>query len=385
MLYWCCAQQKIIFICKIATIIMAVKFVHTADLHLGMPFKSLEKKSKLHRSDCQNTFSKIIDLCIKEKVNALLVAGDLFDLPGPSKSLVHSVIRGFKRLETENIKIFIVSGNHDRHQHGSVWQEYNFPENVIIFDSPELEAKRIEGLTVYGTAYTDDSTQPLKAFSADEENDVIVGLLHGSITNINWKDEDEAEYRPITIEQINNSGCDYIALGHFHNKLKLNTKVPCYYSGTPEGLNFKNSGNRYVLLISGSKSKLNVKPIAINTRTFTTIELDCTSLESEDDIKDILNEQKGTNNITRIILKGSPSLDFSFDIDKLLKEYENEYFFLKIVDSIHIPGNLTEDETIRGTFIKLVKDELKKTKDPQERKRLENALRIGIGYLDNKM
>ena len=64
-----------------------VKIIHTGDLHLGMTFKSLGDKSKLHRRDCQDVFSNIINLCIKEKVDALLIAGDLFDNPNPSKSI----------------------------------------------------------------------------------------------------------------------------------------------------------------------------------------------------------------------------------------------------------------------------------------------------------
>ena len=97
------------------------------------------------------------------------------------------------------------------------------------------------------------------------------------------------------------------------------------------------------------------------------------------------DEIKGENKILRLVLKGSPSLDFTFDIDMLMKEYESKYFFLKIVDNIHVPEDLTEDETIRGTFIKLMKAEIKKEKDEEKRKRLENALRIGIGYLDKRL
>ena len=60
-----------------------VKIIHTGDLHLGMTFKSLGSKSKLHRRDCQDVFSNIIDLCIKEKVNAYLsrlFIRDLYDV-----------------------------------------------------------------------------------------------------------------------------------------------------------------------------------------------------------------------------------------------------------------------------------------------------------------
>ena len=80
---------------------MVTKVVHTSDLHLGMTFKSLGEKSKLHRNDCNDTFSKIIDLCIKENVDALLIAGDFFDSANPTKTLVNFVIKELKRLNDE--------------------------------------------------------------------------------------------------------------------------------------------------------------------------------------------------------------------------------------------------------------------------------------------
>ncbi|MFW6233358.1 MAG: hypothetical protein ACOC3Z_01710 [Nanoarchaeota archaeon] len=45
-----------------------IKIIHKGDLHLGITFKSLGKKSKLHIRDCQDVFLSIIDLCIKENI-----------------------------------------------------------------------------------------------------------------------------------------------------------------------------------------------------------------------------------------------------------------------------------------------------------------------------
>ena len=87
----------------------------------------------------------------------------------------------------------------------------------------------------------------------------------------------------------------------------------------------------------------------------------------------------------RLILKGSPSLDFQLDKELLEKEFSSDCFYLKIDDRIHIPDNLQEDETIRGQFIKLIKQGIKREKDEDKKKRLENALRIGIVHLDKKL
>ncbi len=81
----------------------SIKIVHTSDLHLGATFSALGEKSKLHRIDCQNVLSRIVDLCIKERANALLIAGDLFDTPGPQKSLVKCAANELERLKGEGI------------------------------------------------------------------------------------------------------------------------------------------------------------------------------------------------------------------------------------------------------------------------------------------
>ena len=364
-----------------------IKIIHTGDLHLGMTFKSLGDKSKLHRRDCQNVFSKIVDLCIKEKVDSLLIAGDLFDDPNPSKSIVTFVIDELKRLQEKNISAFIISGNHDPYKKESVWfgYRYKFPSNVIIFDCNNLEPKTVGNLTVYGIAYTNNTKEPLNNFKAEKNDNFNVGLVHGSTLNLKVEEDPEYSYRPIKKLQIDNSNLDYLALGHFHDLLEIKGKVKCFYSGSPEGLSFKNNADSSVLLVKYLDGKVNVKPIKTAIKEFHTLEIDCTKLDNDLELRKVLEKNKGENKILRLILKGSPSLDFQLDINLLMKEFEPKYFFLKIIDEVHIPDNLKEDETIRGQFIKLIRENIKKEKDAQKKKRLENALRIGIGYLDKKL
>ena len=64
--------------------VQETKIIHTGDLHLGMTFKSLGDKSKLHRRDCQEVFSDIVNLCIKEKVK--LVPGKYSESLGRAKT-----------------------------------------------------------------------------------------------------------------------------------------------------------------------------------------------------------------------------------------------------------------------------------------------------------
>ena len=210
-------------------------------------------------------------------------------------------------------------------------------------------------------------------------------MIHGSTTNIKESDDPESSYRPITKAQIEESGLDYIALGHFHDLLEIKSKVKCYYCGSPEGLTFKNKPDSGVLIVKFRDGKVIVEQHKTAIREFHNIEIECTNLENDSEIRKTLQKNKGDNKILRLILKGSPSLDFQLDKETIEKEFFSNYFYLKIEDKIHIPENLQEDETIRGQFIKLIKQEIKKEKNDDMKKSLENALRIGIGYLDKKL
>ena len=62
---------------------MPFRFVHTADLHLDSPIASLalrnEELATLVRGATRRTLERIVDLSIAEQVDALLIAGDLYD------------------------------------------------------------------------------------------------------------------------------------------------------------------------------------------------------------------------------------------------------------------------------------------------------------------
>ena len=361
------------------------KIIHTADLHLGMTFKNLGDKSKQHRRDCLDVFSNIIELCIKENADALLIAGDLFDKPNPSKTIVTHVINGFERLNKKNIPVLISTGNHDPYESGSVWFGYNFPSNVHIYDSKDLEPKTVGNLDIYGLAYTDNGMEPLKSFKPQKSNNYKIGLIHGSTVNVQDDSDPENSYRPITKQQINKSGLDYVALGHFHDFLDIGTKVKCCYCGSPEGLSFKNNNNNSVIITEFQKDGVKVKQHETAIREFENLVIDCTKYEDESQIRKALLDNANQNKIMRVILKGNPSLDFSIDKESLENEFYDKYFFLKIEDNIHIPQDLHEDETIRGQFIRILREEVEKEEDETKRKKLENAMRIGIGYLDKNM
>ena len=97
---------------------MRLKFVHTADLHLDSPFTGLKSTApdnvaRLLYEATFDAYTNIIDLCITERVDALLVAGDIYDGADRSFRAQHRFIAGLQQLDDAGIRSFVCHGNHD--------------------------------------------------------------------------------------------------------------------------------------------------------------------------------------------------------------------------------------------------------------------------------
>ena len=95
-----------------------LRFVHAADLHLDSPFRGIRSEAPGHvaqtlSSATFDAYQNIINLCIQEQVDALLVAGDIYD--GADRSLRAQLrfVDGLAQLDRAGIRSFICHGNHD--------------------------------------------------------------------------------------------------------------------------------------------------------------------------------------------------------------------------------------------------------------------------------
>ena len=85
-----------------------MKLIHLGDLHLG---RSLGEFDLIE--DQKYILGQILDLIDKEKVDAVLIAGDVFDKSIPSEAAVNLLDSFLKDLVSRNVKAFMISGNHD--------------------------------------------------------------------------------------------------------------------------------------------------------------------------------------------------------------------------------------------------------------------------------
>ncbi len=93
------------------------RFVHTADLHLDAPLRSLALKDEdladLVGNATRHALERIVDLCLEESVDALLIAGDLYDGDLRSMKTAAFLVSEMERLQRAGVSVFMIRGNHD--------------------------------------------------------------------------------------------------------------------------------------------------------------------------------------------------------------------------------------------------------------------------------
>lgn len=136
-----------------------IRFIHAADLHLGQPMKKIKTQNKkLYHSllkATEESFFRLIDIAINEKVDFVLLAGDLYDNPKGSLQEQFLLKQGLDRLAQANIKTFMLFGNHD---HLAMAQDHlRFPEEVTVFPreitTVHFTSKSKEEVAITGFSY----------------------------------------------------------------------------------------------------------------------------------------------------------------------------------------------------------------------------------------
>ncbi|MCE7700164.1 MAG: DNA repair exonuclease [Methanobacterium paludis] len=240
-----------------------IRFIHTADLHLDRPFEGLsDLPETIHRRIKNSIFcalDRLIHYSIDEKVDFVLIAGDLFDDGQKSIRAQKRVIEAMNRLKEASIPVYLVFGNHDPLD--NPWNRLDFPDNVHVFsDKPGsflLNTSDGEHVALYGFSYPHRHIPEDMAarYEKNREADYHIGILHGSFRSSAKTDV----YAPFTLEELKSKGMDYWALGHIHARSCLSSAPPIWYSGDIQGLSVKETGEKGVSLVSLDHQEADVR------------------------------------------------------------------------------------------------------------------------------
>lgn len=260
-----------------------MKFIHLSDFHLG---KRLNEYSMIE--DQQYILSQIINIIDKENADGVIIAGDIYDKSIPSTEAVQLFDDFLVRLSNRNLKVFVISGNHDSperiafgnklmHKSGiymspvfngsivPVKLEDDFG-NLNVWMIPFIKPVHVRKFTddMDIITYTDAMMSVIKKLNIDKTERNIM-ITHQFVTGALRTDSEEISVGGS--DNVNVSvfdDFDYTALGHIHRPQNCKSEK-VRYCGTPLKYSFSESNDKKSVTVVELKEKgnLNIKTIPL--------------------------------------------------------------------------------------------------------------------------
>ncbi|OPX83746.1 MAG: putative metallophosphoesterase YhaO [Pelotomaculum sp. PtaB.Bin104] len=279
-------------------------FVHTADLHLDSQFRGFElaganrdrvpgKVLRRLRNCTFEAYERIVDLCIEQRADFLLLAGDIYDVADKSLRAQLKFRDGLVRLAEAGIQAFVVHGNHD---HCAGWRaDLEFPKTVHIFSDQAVEHRPVfrggrEIATVYGISYPGPAVAEDLAgrFERRPGASYAIALLHCNVGRMAGYEN----YAPCRLSDLLRKGFDYWALGHVHSQVWLNPSGPgVAYPGCPQGRHHREAGDKGCLLVKVTGENAAIQFVPTATVRWETVRISIEGVNSDQVLLEKLEER----------------------------------------------------------------------------------------------
>jgi exonuclease SbcD len=365
------------------------RVLHTADLHLGRSFSSWgEAVADVRRRDLRRTFERIGELAVEQAVSLVIIAGDLFDVHHPDDSLVADVRGWLARLANNRIPVAIIPGNHDSYWYErSVYRDHRFPANTTVFTEATCTSPisvRINETDVYLYGIAHDHTRdrdPLRSFSRRGDNGLHIGILHGTVDpSPGFAVADR--YLPLSSAQLASTGLNYVALGHIHRFRTFNDSSRGFAAqpGSPEPLALDETGPRSVSLVTIADGSVRIERQPVGVRHAAREQVDCDGL-THAEIVERLNRMADPACILDAVLIGAP--DENIDVEAIEREVAAGFCYLSLSDRTEVVDSafarsIEHEQTIRGRFVRTLRERARLAASDEERATTELALKRGL-------
>ena len=369
---------------------MSFRFIHTADWQIGKPFGTVPGDAGGDlRAQRIRTVRTIAELASARQMDAVLVAGDVFDSNDVSDKTIVMTLEALKPFDGSWV---LLPGNHDAALAHSVWtrlREMGLPANVVIADTPvplDLWGNRAQVLPAPLTRRREvlDQTEWFDAV-ATPEGTCRIGLAHGSITGrLPGSTESSNDIAEARAER---AGLSYLALGDWHGALKIAHRT--YYAGTPETDRHKANESGFVHIVETGGLHTPERVEAVPTGRYSWIRrevelLDGTCNEALAALESIGPDPRLC--VVSLCLSGSISLAERRRLARALTQWDARFHHLDVDDAALLddptPDDLDAIDT--GGFVRLAVDRLKARADnPADPDRQAARMALRLMYLDH--
>ena len=356
-----------------------ITIIHGADFHLDSPFSGLTPKQAVERRQEQRQMLLRLVQCAQEqRADIVLLSGDIFDGETVYRETVEGLADALAQL---TCPVFIAAGNHDYYAPRSPYATVQWPANVHVFSSVEVESVVLPDLncTVHGASFVSPKMDysPLEGFSAPADGRMHVMTLHGAL--------DGTDYAPLSPNVIANSGLNYLALGHVHqySGMKQEGRTSYAYSGCPEGRGFDELGEKGVVCVRLDENRIDSQFIPLCRRRYEIISVDVTGAESV--LSAITNNLPDYTEMDsyRIRLVGERQQD-TLNLRTLRQELATKFFSVEIKDNTRPTQMLwarRKEDNLTGLFLQELSVQIEQQGEDDT---LILAVRYGLAALENR-
>lgn len=312
-----------------------MKFAHFSDIHIGG-----WREEELRKINV-DALASAIDICIKENVGFVIIAGDLFDTPLPSIDLIKEVAAILNRLKEHDISVYLVPGSHDLSPSGKtmleVLEKAGLCENVFKYKDGKLQfttdktGVKLTGILGQIGGLEKFKLRELDKFTLEQEKGFKIFLFHTMLNEFKPEGLDivEAESYKLLPKNFN-----YYAGGHPH--FVFNKTVEDYGLITYPGALFPNNFRELEKFKHGGfyicDDKLNLTWIPIKIKEVESFNFDADNknpLELEDEMISKIKNADLKDKIVTIRVAGVLSSGKTSDINfKRIFDFAKEVYFI---------------------------------------------------------
>jgi DNA repair protein SbcD/Mre11 len=369
-----------------------MKFAHMADCHVGG-----WREPAMREANAQ-AFITAIKTCINEKIEFLLIAGDLFNTSFPAIDSIRIVVEQLKLLKDHQIPVYIIAGSHDFSPSGKtmldVLESAGLVVNVVkgeviegklklLFTTDPKTGIKITGMLGKKGGLEKNYYYDLLTEHLEQEKGTKIFMFHSAITELKPPELEDMDAMAVSLLPKN---FNYYAGGHVHvvDKQNIGEYTNIIYPGPTFPNNFseleKLKQGSIVIVEDGLPRHVQISP-----HNILSINVDAkqkTPPETEEQIISEINKQNLNNTILTIRIQGQlktgQPTDINFKQIIHLAEQRGAYFVLKnttqltskTIDNIQIT-----EETVEKIEEKLITEHAGKNKHtPEQEKQIIKTL-----------
>jgi exonuclease SbcD len=270
---------------------LRVKFLHAADLHLDSPLRGLERYEgapvEQLRGATRRALENLVDLCLSEEVELLLLAGDLYDGDWRDYSTALFFAAQMSRLRQAGVRVVWVRGNHDA-ENRMMTRNLSLPDNTVELSTRRPQTLVFEdlGVAIHGQGFAKRAvTDDLAGRYPDTSPGLFnIGLLHTCASGR----EGHESYAPCKLETLLSKGYDYWALGHVHQREVLNEDPWVVFPGNLQGRHARETGAKGATLVTVEAGRITeVAHQTLDAVRWCVARVDAAQASSADDVIDL--------------------------------------------------------------------------------------------------